>query len=123
MFLSARLMELLRDEEGLFLNGGTAPRLPNTLSLGFDGVDAASLLTAMDLEGVAISSGSACSSGAVEPSHVLRAMGLPRERVQESVRISLGHGTTESDIDRCADAMLRQVRRIRSQSRTRKVSA
>jgi cysteine desulfurase len=121
--LAERLVELLGGEGGLFVNGGSAERLPNTLNLGFEGVDATSLLTALDLEGVAVSSGSACSSGAVEPSHVLQAMGLPMSRIRSSVRISMGHGTTEADIDCCAEAMRRQVRRIRTSSQPRKASA
>jgi len=115
--LRDRLIALLREEDGFFLNGAQAPRLPNTVNGGFLGVPAPGLLTAMDLDGVAVSSGSACSSGAIEPSHVLTAMGLPLERVQASLRISLGHATTEAEIERCADVMCRQSRRIRAMNR------
>jgi cysteine desulfurase len=112
--LRERLIERLRGVDGLFLNGEGAPRLPNTFNGGFEGVPAQSLLTALDLDGVAVSAGSACSSGAIEPSHVLRAMGLPRERVASSLRISLGHATTEADVERCAEAMCRHAGRIRA---------
>ncbi len=111
--LRERLIGNLRESDGFFLNGEDAPRLPNTANLGFEGVAAQSLLVAMDLAGVAISSGSACQSGAVEPSHVLSAMGLPEARIKASVRISLGHGSSEADVDRCAEVMLAEVSRLR----------
>lgn len=115
--LRERLVAHLSGCEGFFLNGAGAPRLPNTANLGFDGVAAESLLVAMDLAGVAISTGSACQSGAVEPSHVLSAMGLPAGRVEASVRISLGHGTTIAEVDRCAEVMLAEVKRLRGMRR------
>jgi cysteine desulfurase len=77
------------------------------------GADAEMLLLALDREGVAVSSGSACSSGAVEPSHVLTAMGLPAELAGPSVRFSLGCGTTEADIDRVLDVFPSVVARVR----------
>ena len=128
--LNARLAKLrddliarLQGEEGFFLNAAGAPRLPNTLNGGFAGVPAQGLLTALDLDGIAISSGSACSSGAIEPSHVLQAMGLPRERVACSLRISLGHGTSEEDVARCGEAIRWHARRIREQGRVRRRAA
>ena len=111
--LRERLARHLADCEGFFLNGAGALRLPNTLNLGFEGISAESLVVALDLAGVAISTGSACQSGAVEPSHVLRAMGLPEPRVRGAVRVSLGHDTTEAAVDRCAETMLREVARMR----------
>ena len=111
--LRERLARHLAGCEGFFLNGAGAPRLPNTLNLGFEGISAESLVVALDLAGVAISTGSACQSGAVEPSHVLRAMGLPEPRVRGAVRVSLGHDTTEAAVDRCAETMLREVARMR----------
>ena len=75
------------------------PRVPNTTNISFDGVEAESLLIALDLEGIAVSTGSACSSGTLEPSHVLRAMGLPSPRTQNSIRFSLGAGNTDEEVD------------------------
>lgn len=118
--LRDRLIERLRGEEGFFVNGEDAPRLPNTFNGGFEGVPAQSLLSALDLDGVAVSTGSACSSGAIEPSHVLKAMGLPRARIESSLRISLGHATTEAEIEHCADAMCHHARRIRGMDRTQR---
>ncbi|MBI4082931.1 MAG: cysteine desulfurase [Candidatus Lambdaproteobacteria bacterium] len=112
--LRDRLAEQLGDLEGFFLNGAGAPRLPNTANLGFDGLSAESLLVALDLEGIAVSAGSACSSGAIEPSHVLLAMGLPEPRVRASLRISLGPATQAAEIDRCSEVLRAQVRRLRA---------
>ena len=80
---------------GTAVNGAREPRVPNTTNISFDGIEAESLLIALDLEGIAVSTGSACSSGTLEPSHVLRAMGLPSHRAQNSIRFSLGAGNTD----------------------------
>jgi cysteine desulfurase len=104
---------------GLHVNGGAAPRVGNTSNISFEGVEGESLVIALDLDGIAVSTGSACSSGTLEPSHVLRAMGLPSSRVQSAVRFSLGPGTTAGDIDAVIDAVSRRVeklRRLRSRS-------
>lgn len=119
--LREKLIGLLRDCPGYFINGAGAPHLPNTVSLGFEGVAAESLLVAADLSGVAVSAGAACQSGAVEPSHVLRAMGLPEERVGASIRISMGHSTTAPEIERCAEVLRAEVKRI-GKSAGRRVS-
>ena len=79
--------------------------MPNTTNVSFEGVEAEALLIALDLEGIAVSTGAACAAGGVEPSHVLRAMGLPPERVQSSLRLSLGRATTEADVDHAADVI------------------
>ena len=84
---------------GTMVNGARDPRVPNTTNISFEGVEAESLLIALDLEGFAVSTGSACSSGTLEPSHVLRAMGLPSHRTQNSIRFSLGAGNTTQEID------------------------
>jgi cysteine desulfurase len=84
---------------GTAVNGALEPRVPNTTNISFDGVEAESLLIALDLEGIAVSTGSACSSGTLEPSHVLRAMGLPTHRTQISIRISLGAGNDDAQVD------------------------
>jgi cysteine desulfurase len=96
------------------VNGARDPRVPNTTNIGFERVEAESLLIALDLEGVAVSTGSACSSGTLEPSHVLRAMGLPAHRTQSSIRFSLGAGNTEDQIDRVAGLLPRVVEKLRS---------
>jgi cysteine desulfurase len=97
---------------GVVRNGGE-PRLPNTTNLSFEGCEAESLLMALDLEGIAVSTGAACSAGAIEPSHVLRAMGLPPERVQSSLRLSLGRSTTEAEVDHAANVITAVVKRLR----------
>lgn len=93
---------------------GLGPRVPNTTNVTFSEVDAESLLLALDLEGIAVSAGAACSAGGTTPSHVLRAMGLSLEEVQASLRFSLGRPTTDSDVDRAAaavaDCVVRQRR-------------
>jgi len=90
---------ILAGVPGTAVNGAVAPRVPNTTNISFDGIEAESLLIALDLEGFAVSTGSACSSGTLEPSHVLRAMGLPAHRTQNSIRFSLGAGNTEEQVD------------------------
>lgn len=98
---------------GVVVNGGGAPRVPNTANVSFDRVEAESLLIALDLEGIAVSTGSACSSGTLEPSHVLSAMGFPPRRVQGSLRFSLGPSTTIEEIDQVLDVLPKVVDRIR----------
>ncbi len=98
---------------GLRINAAAAPRLPTISNLSVPGADPEMLLMALDLEGIAASSGSACSSGAVEPSHVLMAMGLPAEIAGPSVRFSLGRDTTEQDIDRVLEVFPRVIERVR----------
>ena len=84
---------------GTAVNGAREARVPNTTNISFEGIEAESLLIALDLEGFAVSTGSACSSGTLDPSHVLRAMGFSAHRTQNSIRISLGAGNTDADID------------------------
>jgi cysteine desulfurase len=106
--LEARLLAL----PGTRRNG-EGPRVPNTLNVSFERTEAESLLLALDLMGVAVSTGAACAAGAMEPSHVLRAMGLPPPRVQASLRLSLGRSTTEAAVDRAADLIASAVARQR----------
>jgi cysteine desulfurase len=96
---------------------GTGERVPNTSNISFDRVEAESLLIALDLEGVAVSTGSACSSGTLEPSHVLKAMGFPVHRTQNSIRFSLGAANTEAEIDHVISVMPRIVDKLRSLTR------
>jgi cysteine desulfurase len=120
---AARLAPLRDHLEQLLLSiagarrNGDAPRVPNTCNLSFDGIDAESLLMALDLMGLAVSTGAACAAGAVEPSHVLRGMGLPLERVQASVRFSLGRGTTSAQVERTATLVAEAVERQRRTAR------
>ena len=93
-------------------------RTPNTVNLGFDGVEGETLIIALDLKGCAVSTGAACSSGTVEPSHVLMAMGLGPERVQGSIRVSLGKYTTTEEIELFVDALASTVTSVRAHART-----
>jgi cysteine desulfurase len=112
--LRDRLEEaVLRQVPGTAINGVRQPRVPNTTNISFDGIEAESLLIALDLEGFAVSTGSACSSGTLEPSHVLRAMGLPTHRTQNSIRISLGARNTDAEVDAFLAALPRVVEKLR----------
>jgi cysteine desulfurase len=102
---------------GTVVNGATEPRVPNTTNISFDRVEAESLLIALDLAGIAVSTGSACSSGTLEPSHVLRAMGFPPHRTQNSIRFSLGAANTEDEIDRVVAALPAIVSKLRALNR------
>ena len=108
---------ILRCVPGTLVNGDTTRRIANTTNISFDRVEAESLLIALDLEGIAVSTGSACSSGTLEPSHVLRAMGLTPHRAQNSIRFSLGAGNTIAEVDRVLDALPRVVDKLRNVSR------
>ena len=106
------------DKELLAITGaqrnGEEPRLPNTTNVSFEGVEAESLVLALDLAGVAVASGAACSSGSIEPSHVLRAMRLPPARVRGALRFSLGRHNTTADISQAAVAVREAVARQRT---------
>ena len=102
---------------GTAVNGAREQRVPNTTNISFDGVEAESLLIALDLEGIAVSTGSACSSGTLEPSHVLRAMGLPAHRTQNSIRLSLGAGNTAEQVDELLAKLPLVVDKLRSLTR------
>ena len=116
-------MRALRDrlEMGLMdhasgVNGGEAPRVPNTSNLWFDSLDGEALVIALDLKGLAVSSGAACSSGVSEPSHVLEAMGLSASQARSSVRFSLHRQTTEDEIDQAIELVAALVARLRELS-------
>ncbi len=92
---------------------GTGARVPNTTNISVDRVESESLLIALDLEGIAVSSGSACSSGTLEPSHVLKAMGFPHARTLNSLRFSLGASNTEAEVDRVLEVLPALVTKLR----------
>jgi len=110
--------EVVRLVPGTVVNGGESPRVPNTTNISFERVEAESLLIALDLEGIAVSTGSACSSGTLEPSHVLKAMGFPAHRTQNSIRFSLGMGNTDADVDRLLAVLPGVVEKLRTLSRS-----
>jgi cysteine desulfurase len=93
-------------------NGPLIDRIPNTLNLTFPGVLGESMLIALDLEGVEVSMGSACAAGAVEPSHVLLAMGRSAAEARSSLRFSLGWNTTAQEAARAAEIIIRVWRRV-----------
>ncbi len=105
--------DILARVSGTAVNGSREFRVPNTTNISFDRVEAESLLIALDLEGVAVSTGSACSSGTLEPSHVLRAMGFSAHRAQNSLRFSLGLFSTEEEVDRVLAALPGLVDKLR----------
>jgi cysteine desulfurase len=109
--------EVLQRVAGTAVNGGNSPRVPNTTNISFERIEAESLLIALDLEGIAVSTGSACSSGTLEPSHVLKAMGFPPHRTQNSIRFSLGMGNTDADVDRVLEVLPRVVEKLRTLTR------
>ena len=100
------------DEAGV--NGEGASRVPNTTNIHFDHIEGESLVIALDLKGLAVSTGAACSSGAIEPSHVLVAMGLRPDQARASIRFSLGKQTTESEIDFALALVPETVARLRA---------
>jgi cysteine desulfurase len=109
--LAAALVGELTDTS-VIRNGDPEGGLANTLNVSFRGVDGDALRIALDLDGIAVSGGSACASGAAGPSHVLLALGRDRELARAAVRFSLGLETTEADVDAAAEATVRHVRRL-----------
>lgn len=115
---TARLRDMLENEileriPDVVVNGDLDHRLPGTSNLGFLGAEGETLLIRLDLEGFAVSTGSACSSGSTEPSHVLLAMGLPKDAIMGSLRISLGWGNTEDEVRRLMEILPGAVERVR----------
>lgn len=108
---------ILASVGGTAINGVRSPRVPNTTNISFDRIEAESLLIALDLAGIAVSTGSACSSGTLEPSHVLKAMGFPVHRTQNSIRFSLGAANTEADIQRAIEVLPGVVEKLRNLTR------
>jgi cysteine desulfurase len=100
----------------VFVNGDPAHRVPNTTNLTFDGIEGEALVIALDLQGISCSTGAACSSGAIEPSHVLTAMGLRAELARATLRISLGKQNSEADVNRVLELLPPVVARLRALS-------
>ncbi len=107
-----RLAASVADLTEITIFSGDAERLPQTLCVGIAGISAETLVIGLDLEGVAVSSGSACSSGKVGPSHVLAAMGVPAEIGRSAIRVSFGWATDETDLDRFETALRRVLERV-----------
>jgi cysteine desulfurase len=105
---------LLSTIQGVRRNGAAEPRLPNTSNLTFSGIEAESALLLFDQEGLCCSAGSACSSGSINPSHVLTAMGVTRDEARASLRFSLGRTTTEAEIDRALEIIPRVITKLRA---------
>ena len=111
--LAARLCAAVPE---VVIHGAASPRAPHVLSFSVPGTESEAMLMHLDLAGICASGGSACSTGAIEPSHVLTAMGVPRDVALGTVRFSLGHETTTADIERVADAFPGIVARVRQLS-------
>jgi cysteine desulfurase len=112
-----RLQErILSEVETIGVNGEGAPRVPNTTNIHFDCIEGEALVIALDLKGLAVSTGAACSSGAIEPSHVLTAMGLPPEQARASLRFSLGKQNTPQDVEFALHLIPPTVARLRELS-------
>src|SRR5450432_689913 len=104
---------ILQNVESAGVNGAGAPRVPNTSNIYFDYIEGEALIIALDLKGLAVSTGAACSSGAIEPSHVLTAMGMTPARARGSLRFSLGKQNTSADIDFALELIPATVARLR----------
>jgi cysteine desulfurase len=112
-----RLQCALIDQlDGVGVNGEGAPRVPNTTNIYFDGIEGEALVIALDLKGLAVSTGAACSSGAIEPSHVLTAMGMTPDRARGSLRFSLGKQNTPEEVDFALELVQEAVARLRELS-------
>jgi cysteine desulfurase len=111
-----RLERALQQIESSGVHGAQSPRVPQTSSMFFDAIDGESLVIALDLKGLAVSTGAACSSGAIEPSHVLTAMGLTPDRARSSIRLSLGHQNTMEEVDLAIGLVGETVARLRELS-------
>ncbi len=115
--LRDRLIEGISSKiDSAHLNGHPIQRLPNNANFCFDGAEGESILLALDMEGIAASSGSACTSGSLEPSHVLSAMGVPAERAVGSLRLTVGKDNDDSDIDKVLDVLPGIIQRLRAVS-------
>jgi cysteine desulfurase len=108
--------KIIAEVDATGVNGEGAPRVPNTTNIYFDFIEGEALVIALDLKGLAVSTGAACSSGAIEPSHVLTAIGLPAERARASIRFSLGKQNTPDEVQFALDLLPQTVARLRELS-------
>jgi len=102
--------------EAIYLNGGLEQRLPSNLNVRVAGIEGEAMILMLDMEGICVSSGSACTSGSLDPSHVLLAIGIPAEEAHGSLRLTLGRGNTEEDVDYFLSVFPRVVARLREMS-------
>src|ERR1700690_4249473 len=115
--------KILSEVEATGVNGEGAPRVPNTTNIHFDYIEGEALVIALDLKGLAVSTGAACSSGAIEPSHVLTAMGLPPDKARASLRFSLGKQNTSEDVEFALSLIPATVARLRELSPVYNIAA
>ncbi len=117
LFLKEKLKEELKSKiDHIYFNGHSEDSLANTLNISFPGAEGEAILLYLDLSGIAVSTGSACASGSLDPSHVLLATGMPIEYAHGSIRISMGRDTNEEDIDYMVEVMPGIIKKIRSMS-------
>lgn len=109
--------KVIAEIDGAHINGSAKCRLPANANISFDGCDGEQILISLDLNGVAVSTGSACSAGAVSPSHVLTAMGLPAGRVKSAVRFTFGKYNTAEDVEKTVEILKSAVKKIRAVNR------
>ena len=121
--LRDRLLAGLTALPGVELTGHPTERLPNSASVVIDGVEGGDLVAALDLDGIAASTGSACTSGATDPSHVLLAMGIDPRRAHGSLRLTAGRGTTDAQVDRAIEVVATAVARMRDAGTARDAGA
>jgi cysteine desulfurase len=114
---------ILGQVEDAGVNGDGAQRVPNTTNIYFDHIEGESMVISLDLKGLAVSTGAACSSGAIEPSHVLVAMGLPTDRARASIRFSVGKQNTKEEVDIALALVPETVARLRKLSPTYRLTA
>ena len=107
---------VLESLDQVLLNGEGAPRVPNTTNIVFECLEGEAMVIALDLKGLSVSTGAACSSGAIEPSHVLTAMGLSPDRARASIRFSFGKQNTDADVDFALELIPAVVARLRDLS-------
>ena len=107
---------LLKEISDVHLNGDPIKRLPNNINLSFHGIEGESILIMLDMRGICASSGSACTAGSIDPSHVLIATGLSPEEARESIRLTISDTTTKDEVDQVVDALIEITGRLREMS-------